>query len=255
MKALRIIVILLLILQYSCTKEIIDPINYGKVSGTVLEALSQQGMDSLKIWLLDVGTEVDTIQYDNQSLFLDSTFSDNSGYFEFDSLVNGKYAIYPDNISYNFIAIEGSDSLKFELKEGEEYNIAMEAMPNLMGSFFYINLEFYNVPTDLEENKIRLSSQRLSWWWFVIPVWNDPINEMRTVNPDGTVSYELYYCWGNYYGIYIFENRFGYHVTHLGSDPINVFNFHFQIYTPISNTPEHRTYTIDYETMIPVLKE
>lgn len=242
--------LLIILVASSCGKGPELP-TYSSVKGFIKSGLNQSPMEGLKVRLIDMDAPIDTVTLQNDHLFLDSTTTCARGFWKFDKLDPGKYAVVVDDLSYGFTLVNDNDSLIFSLPESTHLQIDMEAAPKLQSGWFDIKLDIYNIPDHIEE--ISVNTVRYAFVCYIIP---DPefLGHGYGVKNDGTVNASFHFQHGFSSLSYSLTNLVAFDIK--GWDPLHTgLLYDFIIGDLVNAQPSLRRYSVDYNTMSPVLEE
>jgi len=236
------VIVSILILQ-ACTKE--QPEYYGSIQGCIINGLTQQPEPEILVYLLDRNGTVDTINYDNSGLKLDSIETDLAGCYVFDSLSKGSYSVVPFSKTYSFQHIDSTDSYDFEITEDQSYQIDFQANPNFMSSFFNLKISSINVPE--KTHYIVVLNYRRSWIFWIPQLL---IYGQDNVYPDGQ-GHWIYSTNPQYgfsaAGFYTLDNYFQVYVGPFDVNGKRLDNQIVEVFTPIHATPPEIEYQIDWD--------
>ena len=193
--------------------------------------------------LIDSEAEIDTINLENNHVFIDTVYSDTLGLFVFNNVKEGLYKIYPVKENFLFNGINRDIINNVEISNKEKVQLEFEGYPLLQtGSDFYtIKIKVKNCTI---RNHRYLCIKRKVWDLF-IPHWD--ILQYSSINYQDNNKYQYEYEFGISKGytllFYTEENTFAisfhHHVGTVSDD-------NFVISSPIFDTPSVVEFEIDY---------
>ncbi len=240
-------ILIVLLLCSSCEKN--NPPVFGSISGTVTDGLRGGPVSDLLIYVLDRDQEIDTINYENDQIIVDSLRTDASGHFLFDSLPAGSYSLAPYARNYMLKLKDTTQSLDFDIVNGENYEINFDAAPNLMSSFFDVKITLKNAQgKEFDDQYISYVIVRRQWVLWL------PMGEMYVTSGqlDHSSSNNYVINFRPQYGstslLYTMDNYFRINATIHANNENFRFARIFSIYTPLDSTPAYIEWEYDCVT-------
>ena len=218
----------------ACTKPDVPEV-IGSVQGQVYNPMTEQGVPNINMFLLDKDAKIDTITYNNQHVYVDSTITDSNGNYKIDSIGPGNYLIAPIDERTTFKHEASSQAYEFEIIEGENYTVNYNTEPPIvMGGGFTIKITFINESYVNEATWINVSRRM---WAFFVPTYSKPNSIQTIINPADNSER-------------LFSAVFSYGYTAVAFTIDNMFEFRFadnvfHIYFPLDAAPESSNWQYD----------
>lgn len=221
---------------------------FGSVEGEVVLGLTDQPLSDIPVVLIDKDFDAETICYNSSGAFLDTCLTDQNGFYRFEELPAGNYAVVPIDRGYEMQNVPNNE---FAVRDESMHHVNFEIAPIVSYSTSYnLRVNIINIPASLLPKINKLWTYRREWLWF-IPFWD--FQHGRS-SEDGISNTDYTYTFNPKYGetliVYTTENYYRLNISELIDEDNDQYRLlkAFEFGTPLHDTPEEVVFQCDWET-------